>query len=121
MSFNYGRTKLTADRLISKFGADGSIRRVGAPTGPSYDPIPGQPVDHPCRFVVLDYSNDEVDGTRILATDKKVLLAVGDLTITPTTSDLLVDGPSSSYKIIPPLKPLSPAGTVILYEVQARR
>lgn len=120
-AFNYARTKASADRLIAKFGQLGAIRRAGEGSGPTYDPTPGADVDHPCRFVVLDYENSEVDGTRVLATDKKVLLAVGDLAITPKTSDLLVDGPGSSYRIIPPLKPLSPGGVVLFYEIQARR
>lgn len=120
-SFNYARAKATADRLIERYGQLGAIRRTGAPTGPEYDPTPGVDVDHPARFAMLDYEATEIDGTRVLATDKKALLAVGSLTITPALDDKLVEADGTVYKIIPPLKPLSPAGTVVMYEIQCRR
>lgn len=120
-TFDYARAKLSADRLITKFGQAGSIRRTGAPSGPAYDPTPGAVVDHPARFAVMDYEASEIDGTRVLSTDKKALLAVGSLTITPALDDKLVEADGTVYKIIPPLKPLSPAGTVVMYEIQCRR
>jgi hypothetical protein len=120
-AYDYARAKATADRLIEKFGQLGAVRRTGAPTGPEYDPTPGVDVDHPARFAIMDYMASEIDGTRVLATDKKALLAVGSLTITPALDDKLVEADGTVYKIIPPLKPLSPAGTVVMYEIQCRR
>lgn len=117
----YADMAAVADDLITEFGQLGNIRRTGAATGPAYDPTPGADVDHPALFAVLDYMASEIDGTRVLATDKKALLAVGSLTITPALNDKLVEADGTVYKIIPPLKPLSPAGTVVLYEVQCRR
>ena len=70
---------------------------------------------------MLDYEASEIDGSRVLATDKKVILAVGSLTITPALDDKLVEADGTVYRIIPPLKPLSPAGTVVLFEIQCRR
>lgn len=120
-AYDYSRAVATANRLLTRFGQLGAIRRTGAPSGPAYDPTPGAVVDHPARFAVMDYEASEIDGTRVLATDKKALLAVGSLTITPTLDDKLVEADGTVYKIIPPLKPLSPAGTVVMYEIQARR
>lgn len=120
-AFNYARPKATADRLIARYGQAGFVRRTGAPTGPAYDPTPGVDVDHAARFAMLDYEDTEVDGTRVLGTDKKALLAVGSLAITPALDDKLVEADGTVYKIIPPLKPLSPAGTVVMYEIQCRR
>lgn len=119
MSFDYGRTVATADRMIERFGIAGTLRRRTT-TGPDYDPTEGDPVDHACRFVVSDYSAMEIDGTRVLATDKKLMLAKGALTVEPMLSDLLVDGVSSSYKVVA-IKPLQPGATVVMWELQVRR
>jgi len=117
----YAEMAAVADDLIAEFGQLGAIRRTGTPTGPEYDPTPGATTDYPARFAVLDYEASEIDGTRVLATDKKALLAVGSLTITVALDDKLVEADGTVYKIIPPLKPLSPAGTVVMYEIQCRR
>ncbi|CAN7169467.1 hypothetical protein LJR202_000282 [Brevundimonas sp. LjRoot202] len=119
-TFDYSRPLATANRLIEKFGQLGAIRREGAPTGPAYDPTPGAPVDHPARFAVMSYGSNEIDGSRILTTDKKVLLAPGSLAVEPTTSDLLVEADGSTLTIID-VDPLKPAETTLLWTVQARR
>lgn len=117
----YAEMTAVADSLIEEFGQLGAIRRSAAPTGPGYDPTPGADVDHPARFAIMDYASSQIDGTRVLATDKKALLAVGSLTITPALEDKVVEADGTVYRIIPPLKPLSPAGTVVMYEIQCRR
>lgn len=119
MTFDYARSRATADRLIARFGQAGNIRRRTT-TGPAYDPSQGQPVDHPCTFAVLDYSAMEVDGTRVLATDKKVVLAKGALTIEPSLDDVVVEAGGAVYKIVS-IKPLKPGSTVVLWELQVRR
>jgi len=118
-AFDYARPKATAERLITRFGQPGTLRRP-ASTGPAYNPTAGTPADQAVTFVVTEYSNREVDGTRILATDKKVLLAKGSLTIEPATSDLLLDADAKPYKVIA-VMPLKPAQTVVLFELQVRR
>jgi hypothetical protein len=117
----YAEMAAVADSLIAEFGQLGSIRRTVAPTGPEYDPTAGSDVDYPATFAVMDYAASEIDGTRVLATDKKALLAVGSLTISPALEDKLVEADGTVYRIVPPLKPLSPAGTVVMFEVQCRR
>jgi len=54
-AYDYSRAVATANRLLTRFGQLGAIRRTGAPTGPAYDPTPGAVVDHPARFAMLDY------------------------------------------------------------------
>lgn len=118
-AFDYSRALATANRLIARYGQAGYVRRPTT-SGSAYNPTPGVPVDHAAVFAVLDYENKDIDGTRILATDKKVLMAPGSLTITPTTTDLLVEADASVYKIID-VKPTKPAATTVLYTIQARR
>lgn len=107
-----------ADELIDEFGQDGVLRRP-LMSGPDHDPVEEEPDDHPAVFAVLDYSSREIDGTRVLATDKKAYLSVGALTIEPTLSDQLVVG-GISHAIIR-VKPLAPSGTVVLWELQVRK
>ena len=118
MRNNYAEDRADADEMIDEFGQDGVLRRLTT-TGPDYDPVEGAPDDHPAVFAVLDYTNREIDGTRILATDKKALLSVGDLTIVPGTDDQLVIG-GIAHAIIQ-VKPLAPAGMVLFWELQVRK
>lgn len=117
-TFDYTRSRATADRLIARFGQAGTLSRP-TKSGTPYNPTPGAPDDHPCTFVVLEYAQGEIDGSRVLETDKKVMLCKGALAIEPATSDkLLVGGVSHS---IMDVRPLSPGGTVVLFEIQVRR
>lgn len=118
MRNDYAEDRSDADELIDEFGQDGLLRRR-VTTGPVYDPAEAAPVDHPAVFVVLDYEDREVDGARILATDKRVLIAAGGLAVEPKTSDRLIIG-GTSHAIIQ-VKPFSPAGIIVVYELQARR
>lgn len=115
MAYNYASSQATADRLIAHFGQAGVIRRTTS-TGDAWNPTQTS-TDYDCTLVVLDYSTTEKNGTLIQAKDRKVLIATDGLTIEPTDADKLVIG-SAVYSIVS-VKPLSPAETVILYEVQA--
>ena len=117
--FDYARSKASADRLLARFGQTGSVRRTPQ-TGTAYNPTDGAPVDHPVTFVVTEFSAREIDGTRVLASDKKALVAVGALSITPGTADLLLDPEVPGYKIVK-VDPLNPGGTVVVYQMQVRR
>lgn len=117
--FDYARAAATAERLIAKFGATGAIRRETPGSGPSYDP--GEPTitDHPARLVISAFSNREIDGQRILSTDKKATVepAIG---IEPKTTDLLVDADGSTFTIVH-VDVLRPATTTLLWKLQVRR
>lgn len=116
--FDYARAAQTAERLIRKFGAAGAIRRETPGSGPSYDP--GEPTltDYPAHIVLTDFSNREIDGQRILATDRKAYVEPS-FGVEPTTSDLLVTADGATLTIVN-VDLLRPATTTILYVVQAR-
>ena len=117
--FDYAETKADADELIAEFGQAATLRRPGASTGDAWNPTQGAATDYGCMVVVLSYDYREIDGTRILSTDKKVLLAKASLSAEPATSDrLLISG--AEHAIID-VQPLNPGGTVVLYQIQARR
>ena len=88
----YGRLQGTASRLLDRF-QQGTIiyRQPGTPTGDPFNPTPGVPVDHPLDATATGVSQEYVDGTQVLATDKEITAAV--FAVTPDSSgELVVDG-----------------------------
>ncbi len=118
-AFNYTRAKATADRLITRFGQPGTLQRMTT-GGPAYNPNAAAPMDYPVVFLVTDYSLAEIDGSRILATDKRVYMAVRSLEIEPSTADQLVGDGAKPFSIVE-VKPLQPGATTVLYELRCRR
>jgi hypothetical protein len=118
MSF-YDDIAATAVELLAEFGAPVTLTSVA--TG-SYDPATGQgattPTNYPATGVKLDYEQREIDGTNIRSGDQRVYLAP-DLAVTPKTGDRLTVG-ASVFQIIAS-RPLSPATTTVLHDVQVRR
>ena len=115
--FDYARSRATAERLIAKFGTTGAIRR-SVTSGPDYDPEITD-TDYPCTLVTLEYDDANVDGTLIRKTDKMIYVSTAGLSITLAESDKVVA--AGEVYAIENLKPLSPAGIVVYYEVQGRR
>ena len=116
-TFDYGRSRAVAERLIAKFGTTGAIRRT-VQSGPSYDPVLTD-TDYPCTLVTLEYDDAKVDGTLIRKTDKMIYVSTAGLAITLAESDKVIAA-GEAYAI-ENLKPLSPAGIVVFWEVQGRR
>ena len=115
-TFDYAEMRDVAEELIAEFGMSGAIRR-STQSGPSYDPVVTD-TDYACQLVVMNYEDREVDGSLILSTDKKLYISTAGLPITLERSDKIVaDGVAYS---IEKLKPLSPAGIVVFYEIQGR-
>lgn len=117
-AYDYSRPKASADRLIAKFGQAGTLRRSTS-TGPAYNPTAGAPADYACTFVVDSFKAFEVDGTRVKASDLKVLLAKGSLAIEPSVSDKLLIG-GVAHTIVN-VEPLAPGGVTVMWTLQCRR
>lgn len=119
-AFNYGRSQTTALRLITKFGQDVTIqRKVTSPANP-WDPSSGTTTstDYAAKAVVSEFKQGLIDGEAIKYGDKNVIVAAKGLDVEPVTTDaLIVSG--ITYTIVS-INPVSPAGTVIVYEIQAR-
>lgn len=115
-TFDYDQTKLLADRLITKFGQDVIIRRY-ANSGTEFNPS-RVPDDHSAIAVIIEYTRQEIDGTLVLATDRKALIEKGDLEIEPLLSDkFVINGKEYAMKQV---DPLNPGGTVVLWTAQVR-
>lgn len=115
-TFNYGRARATAARLIKKFGQTVQLRRT-VRIGPDWDPTFTEE-SYAAIAAVMDYSDSEINGTLIMAGDKKVFLSEG-LTVAPELSDKLSIG--GLVHSLMQVKPLAPAGLVVFWELQCRR
>lgn len=116
-AFDYFDAQTTASDLIAEFGQTGALRRTVSDNDP-FNPSQTT-TDYPCTFAVLDYAKSLVDGTLIKQTDQMVYLSTSGLSVSPETTDKLVVG--GAVLSIQNVKPLSPAGTVLMWELQVRQ
>jgi hypothetical protein len=120
MSFDYADARDTADELITDFGQAVSLRRTSS-TGPVYDPTLTT-ADYATLAAILDYNSRQIDGENILVTDRRALVAAGPLTALGITSVNAPDSLVVGGVAVPIVRvmPLSPAGTVVMYDCQLR-
>lgn len=115
----YSDMAATASELLAEFGMAVTLSRM---TQGAYNPATGTntntPTTHAGTGVKLDYEQSEIDGTHIRVGDQRVYLAP-DLAVTPQTGDTLTIG-AEVWKVIAS-RPLSPAGVVVLHDVQVRK
>jgi len=111
----------TASRLIKNAGTALTIKRdIAGVTDPITGITTGASIEsYPVNGVKLRYKNTDIDGTLVKSGDLRVLLSVEGLTIVPESTDIIVVS-GASWKIID-VKPLEPAETVVLYELQVRK
>jgi len=86
----FARLQATAQRLISKFGQHGTIKRLG-----SVDPVEGGdpvPVEYQATLVPMTYDQRYVNGTTILTSDRQIYISSVGLAIVPTVGDVVVAG-----------------------------
>jgi hypothetical protein len=94
----FTRLQATAQRLITKYGQPGKMRRVTPP-----DPISGgdgTPTDYDCRLFPATYDRRYVDGTNILASDKQLYIGSIGLAVLPQVGDLAIGADGTEYLIV---------------------
>ncbi|QQP96545.1 hypothetical protein [Lysobacter enzymogenes] len=115
-TFNYVTTAATAARLLKRFGAPATIKRT---TVGAYDPETGTaPVtvtSLPTTAAVFAFDQKYIDGTLILQGDQRAYMAPAQQ---PKQGDALA-WQGGDYTIVA-VKPLAPAGLVVLHEAQIR-
>lgn len=125
---DYQRFVKMADRILARWGQVGTLQRPRT-TGGQINPTPTTPLTTSALFAVLDFEADQIDGTRIKATDKQVYLAparTADGVLTPlgfdpsTTDELIEAEGGKPFKIVS-VETIKPASTVCLYILQVRR
>lgn len=115
--FDYTKSRATAEKLIAKFGQTGTLRRETA-SSTAYDPTITTN-DYTVTLVDLDYDETQLSGTLITRGDRLVYLSTIGLAIVPANGDKILIG-GVEHAILD-VKPLQPSGTIVLWELQARR
>ncbi len=118
-AFNYARMALTAEALITRFGGIVTFPRTIGGTQP--DPVTGEyteGVDATVTTVGLlkPYPANLIDGTRILSTDRMLIL-------TKAIEPLMTDTPQmngSTLGSIVEIKTSKPTDTALVYFCQIR-
>lgn len=123
MTFYYGLQK-TADKLLKSKGQALVITRT---VQGSYNPDSGAVINTTSTQegfgAVFDYGTRSIDGTLIRAGDKQLLLSALDASGVALTAPCLGDTVTIGgvvYVLVEPLKTISPAGTVVMYECNIR-
>jgi hypothetical protein len=124
------RAKAQAARMLNTIanGGKGQAVTITRQSAGAYDPATGTAAitttTQSGTGVELDYTIRELDSTLIQQGDKKLLLsplnAAGAALTKPEIDDTVTLADSSVWTI-KNNRPLSPAGTVILFELQLRR
>lgn len=119
MSEDWGAVAADVLEGLTEAGVGAYIIRAGTPTGPTYNPTPGQPVPHACTVVYDTWRDDQIDGTLIQRGDMKVLCASSGLSITPMPNDSFKTVTGAPKSIIN-VEPLQPGGIPVMYVLQVR-
>lgn len=119
----YARLQATANKLLKGKGQAVTItsQAVG-----DYDTTTGTAsvttTNQTGWGAVFEYTNKNIDGTLILAGDKQLLLSAinsdGTLLTAPQVNDTVTIG--GQVSTIKQVKPLSPAGTALLFDCNIR-
>lgn len=118
MTFDYAPLAQASVDMLRTYGQAATLRRSGPGNGPAHNP--GEvTTNYACTAFVSRFRLGEIDGVRVLATDKLVLIAP-DVAVEPKPGDLIVEADGAILTVVGST-PVKPAGTVLLHRVQARR
>lgn len=118
--FDYAKTAETARKLLNKFG-HGTRVKIEREVGGGQDPVtgivtPGTKETHFVSGVLVNYDLKEIDGTRIQANDRKLII---DGTVEPLMTDIIMIG-DEYLGVIINIAPTKPADKAVIYELQVR-
>lgn len=119
-SFDYIESRADADEMIAEFGQSVSVRRTSS-TGNEWDPTVTTD-DYATLAAILDYNSRQIDGTNILVTDRRAMIAAGPLTALGIASIAPPDSIVVGGIAVPVVRviPLNPAGVVVMFDCQLR-
>ena len=121
----YTRLQATANRLLKGKGQSITLTKITAGTyNPETGGFTGAGTSTQTAYgAIFDYGTKQIDGTLIKAGDKQLLLSAVKTDGTALTAPVLGDTVSIGgvvYTLVEPLKEVSPAGTVVMYECNLR-
>src|SRR5687767_49621 len=100
VAFNYLRSRDTADRLIKNFGQLGKLRREAPGAGPGFNPGAPTVTLTDAMFAVVAFSQNEIDGTRIRAEDKRIILSASGWTAQGEVSGDLPEPKATAHQLV---------------------
>lgn len=123
-TFDYAKSRATADRLTTKFAAGqvATLKRM-VNSGTEFDPVltPLDPAPS-APAVKVEFTTKQMRGGNVLDTDERWLVAAGPLTAAGITSlqapDAIVVGGRERPVLVS--DPLAPAGVVVMYDCHIR-
>lgn len=120
MSFDYGSSAATADKLIRRFGAAVAITRD---VPGEYDPATGETSGDVqsiiyAQAVVFDYPQGNIEGSLIRSGDRKAIVSAVGISA-PQVGDVF-PWQGDSLTVVS-VKTLGPAGLAVIYTCQVRK
>ena len=116
-AFDYSEARGVAEELIGDFGQSATLVQM-ANSGTQYNPTLVETA-HTVTLALVNYRDSQVDGSLILAGDKLVYLSTQGLAVTPDAKDK-IEIAGERHEIVN-LDALSPAGTVVYWQLQVRK
>ena len=113
----YTRLQATAQRLITKYGQSGTVKRGMPP-----DPIlggDGTVTPYPANLVPMTYDQRYIDGTTILANDRQIYISSVGLAIVPQVGDIVSAG-GIDYHVVNADTNNYDGVTIVVFIVQGR-
>ena len=124
MAFDYSDIADVADETIEEFGQAVTLTHVVAGAYVPGEGITNTTTTQVGTSVIVDWDAKQIDGTLIQIGDKKLLLSplntAGTNLTAPVLGDTVTDATGVVYTLVAPLKTVSPAGTVVLFECNLR-
>jgi hypothetical protein len=117
-AFDYSEARDDADELIEEFGQAVSVRRNTAGGTPSEPTL--TPVDTATKAARVEFTRQQIARGNIELNDERWLVAAGSIValgLLAPPDALVVAG---AVKPIIRVVPLSPAGTIVMFDCQCR-
>jgi hypothetical protein len=113
----YASALATANRLLSQYGAPGTLTRTATTYTPATGATTNIDTEQAVFAAVLPIGDKFVDGTNILATDRRALIGAAGVS-EPKPGDVLTWGDESLNVVR--VKSLAPARTAVLFDCVVR-
>lgn len=116
----YMASRSLADRLIEKKGRAIVVRRLVKVEADNPWELPDETDndDHPAFGVFIGKTLENRDGTIIQKENETVLVAALNLSIVPTTEDLIIDG--AATRVIAAVEPVKPGEEDVLFSIDLK-
>lgn len=115
MTFNYAATAATVKRLLERFGASTTLKKIVSGYSPATGTAPEIEDAVAVTAAVFAYDQEYIDGTLIRMGDMRAYLTAAE---EPTQGDKLT-WQGKDWEVVA-VKPLAPAGIAVMYEAQIR-